>query len=93
VKNTTVHGLFWGSYVQHQPSVLRSSMDDIMGWLASGAIKPHVSHTFPLAAAPHAMHTLLTRQARGKVLLLMDPNAASGSDLRHQAAARPVSKL
>lgn len=51
VKNTTVHGLFWGSYMQHNPSVLRSSMDDVMTWFAKGQLKPHVSHTFSIDEA------------------------------------------
>ncbi len=43
VKNVTVHGVFWGSYMQHQPAVLRSSMDKVLQLVEGGRIAVHIS--------------------------------------------------
>jgi len=45
-------------------------MDDLMHWLTSGKLQPHVSHTFRLDQLPEAFATLLQRRAMGKVLVL-----------------------
>uniref|UniRef100_A0A7S0S512 Enoyl reductase (ER) domain-containing protein n=1 Tax=Chlamydomonas leiostraca TaxID=1034604 RepID=A0A7S0S512_9CHLO len=75
VKNTTVHGLFWGSYMQHDPKILRSSMDDIMAWFAKGQLQPHVSHSFSLEEAPQAFKTMLERKMMGKILITPGPRS------------------
>ena len=35
VKNLTVHGVFWGSYMTHDPKVLRGSLDALVAALAT----------------------------------------------------------
>mmetsp|Transcript_6068 Transcript_6068/g.16162 ORF Transcript_6068/g.16162 Transcript_6068/m.16162 type:complete len:359 (+) Transcript_6068:103-1179(+) len=87
VKNTTVHGLYWGSYLQHQPAVLRSSMDILMQWLSEGKLHPHVSHTFKLEDLPTAFATLLQRKAMGKVLVLGAAGEATAAGHAAGAAA------
>ena len=44
VKNWTLHGVFWGSYMQHNPHVLRGSLETLVAWLAEGKIHVPVSH-------------------------------------------------
>lgn len=44
VKNTTLHGIFWGSYMQGAPAVLRESMAQVLSWVAGGQIQLHISH-------------------------------------------------
>ncbi|GJP45293.1 hypothetical protein CLOM_g4697 [Closterium sp. NIES-68] len=78
VKNLTIHGIYWGSYMQHDPSVLRSSMRQLLSWLAEGAISVHVSHTFGFDQVHQAILTLLKRKAVGKVVLL-PPSTAGGA--------------
>ncbi|MEC7657920.1 MAG: zinc-binding dehydrogenase [Pseudomonadota bacterium] len=36
---------------------------------AKGALKPHISHRFPLAEAGEAMRVLLARKSTGKVVV------------------------
>ncbi len=43
---------------------------DVLGSVASGELKLHVSHEFPLAEAPEAHRLLESRATTGKVLLL-----------------------
>ena len=44
VKNLTLHGVFWGSYMQHSPAVLQGSLQELLSWLAAGKISVPVSH-------------------------------------------------
>lgn len=44
VKNVTLHGVFWGSYLDHQPDVLRSSLQQLMSWFGEGKLRVEVSH-------------------------------------------------
>lgn len=36
VKNTTLHGVFWGSYMMNQPRVLHESMAQVGGDAGAG---------------------------------------------------------
>ncbi|KAK9802830.1 hypothetical protein WJX73_003729 [Symbiochloris irregularis] len=75
VKNLTVHGVFWGSYMKQQPAVLQQSIAKPLEWLAQGKVSVPISHRFPLEQAAEGYRALMQRQAIGKVLLL--PNAPS----------------
>ncbi|GAA2900903.1 quinone oxidoreductase [Streptosporangium fragile] len=43
---------------------------DIFGWVASGRLKVHISHRYPLAEAARAHEDLEARRTTGKVLLI-----------------------
>lgn len=49
VKNMTLHGVFWGSYLWNKPRILRSSLEDLINWLAEGKISIPVSHKYDLS--------------------------------------------
>lgn len=53
VKNMTLHGVFWGSYLLHKPRVLRSSLENLIQWLAEGKIRIPVSHKYE-TQRPHS---------------------------------------
>jgi NADPH2:quinone reductase len=69
VKNLTVIGFYWGAYFRLKPRVLVDSLRELIGWFEAGKIKPHVSHTVPLAEANRALDLLESRQATGKVVV------------------------
>ncbi len=70
VKNVAVIGVHWPPYLQHNPTIMRNSLHQLLQWYAAGALKPHISQTFPLAHASHALTALLNRQVTGKIVLL-----------------------
>ena len=72
VKNITAHGIYWGSYAQFRPAVLRDSLAQLAAWAHEGRLTVRVSHAVPMAAADQAFAALLQRRAIGKVVLLMD---------------------
>jgi NADPH2:quinone reductase len=55
-------------YIATRDELLMRSRD-LFGWLASGAVKIRINHTFPLADAVKAHEELEARRTTGKVLL------------------------
>jgi len=70
VKNVTVHGYVWGSYVTRTPARVQASFKTLLRWWEEGRLKPHISKTLPLEGAGEALNLLKTRQATGKVVLI-----------------------
>lgn len=62
--------MFWGSYMQRQPQVLRASMDQVLAWAASGQLRVPISGRYSLEEVPAAMAALLGRGVTGKVLVV-----------------------
>ena len=70
LNNISVVGVGWGAYVMSRPGHIGTEWTALEPHLASGAIRPIVGPTFPLAEAAQALLTLDERRATGKVLLL-----------------------
>ncbi|CAD6262222.1 unnamed protein product [Miscanthus lutarioriparius] len=77
LKNWTVHGLYWGSYLTHRPRVLIDSLNELLSWLSKGLIKVQISHRYRLVEAHLAFSALRDRKAVGKVMIVMGSSAAS----------------
>ncbi|KXZ55570.1 hypothetical protein GPECTOR_2g1119 [Gonium pectorale] len=75
VKNVTMHGVFWGSYMTQQPRVLADGMRQLLGWFAEGSLRVEVFARYPLERVTEAFEAILDRRVRGKVLLTMGPQA------------------
>ncbi len=69
VKNLSVLGLYWGAYRRRAPELVRAQFATLTGWVEEGRLRPLVSHRYDLAETPTALNTLLSRKARGKVVL------------------------
>jgi NADPH2:quinone reductase len=44
--------------------------NDVLGWVASGAVKLHIEKVYPLAEAAQAHIDLASRRTSGKLLLV-----------------------
>ncbi|MDQ5909836.1 MAG: NADPH:quinone reductase [Pseudomonadota bacterium] len=69
VKNVDVIGLNWPAYAELNPRVMTESFATLMDWYLTGAIRPHVSATWPLEQAVEALNQIVTRQSTGKVVI------------------------
>ena len=67
VKNVSVHGFYWGGFLEFAPDVLTDSLRTLVEWFEDGRIRPHISHTFPLDQAMEALDLLRSRRATGKI--------------------------
>lgn len=52
-------------HTQHDPSIRQPRLNAIQKWASEGLIKPHVSHTFPLAQAKEALLARWNRKVTG----------------------------
>lgn len=69
VKNVSVKGFWWGGYLDFAPDLLADSLKTLFGWFEEGGLRPHISHTLPLARAADGLELLRSRQSTGKVVI------------------------
>ncbi len=69
VKNISVLGFYWGGYLRFNPSVLTSSLAQLLRWYDDGLLSPHISHRLPLEQALEGLELLRSRKSTGKVVI------------------------
>lgn len=69
VKNTSVLGVYWGSYLKQAPERHRHSLQTLLGWWEAGRLKPLVSATYGLDDVHKALTALKARRTTGKIVL------------------------
>jgi NADPH:quinone reductase len=69
LKGSAVIGVFYGRFVQQEPSAAEKNMAELFRLYADGLLRPHIFKTFPLAGAAAAMDCLASRQVIGKVVV------------------------
>jgi NADPH:quinone reductase len=71
LKGCQVIGVFWGEFANRQPETYRSNIAALMTMYAEGLIRPAVTATFPLAQGGEAIARLESRDARGKMVVMV----------------------
>jgi len=69
LKNCALVGVFWGEMVTRDPDRQRANMADLLGWIASGRLKPHIHAELPLERTADGIRMLETRSVTGKVVV------------------------
>jgi NADPH2:quinone reductase len=69
LKGSAVVGVYWGEWMKREPQAAQREMGELLGWLAEGRVKPHVSARYPLARAHEAVAALAGRSVTGKVVV------------------------
>ncbi|MEM6478081.1 MAG: zinc-binding dehydrogenase, partial [Pseudomonadota bacterium] len=69
--NVSVHGFYWGGYLEFDPESLRASLEALLALHAAGKISPHIGLTADLDAASDALEKLRKRQTTGKVVITL----------------------
>lgn len=70
VKNISVHGLFWGAHMVHDPKTLINSANKLVDWWLAGDITPHICEKVSLDEVNDAFELLGSRKSTGKVVLV-----------------------
>lgn len=70
LKGCSIVGVFWGSFTEREPEHNQENLHELLTWLAQGKLKPHISETYPLEGAAHALNDVLNRKVKGKAVLL-----------------------
>jgi NADPH2:quinone reductase len=73
LKSCQVVGVFWGEFTARYPALHAANVAELMALYLDGRIKPAVTERFPLARGAEAIARLGARQARGKVVVVIDP--------------------
>ncbi|KAK3700606.1 hypothetical protein RRG08_032407 [Elysia crispata] len=79
LKSSSLIGVFWGSYVQANPSAFRESITSVIQGLNEGKLKPYVGTTFSLDQINEAFEHILNRKNIGKtVIAVREENTPPG---------------
>lgn len=71
LKGSSLVGVFWGEFLRREPKASQGELFELLMWFKEGKLKPHVSATYPLAQAAHALNDVLQRKVTGKVVVTM----------------------
>jgi NADPH2:quinone reductase len=70
LKGCSIVGVFWGEFAARAPERNAEHLHQLLRWLSTGALKPHIGGTYPLARAADALTALMQRKVTGKLVLL-----------------------
>jgi NADPH2:quinone reductase len=71
LKGSSLVGVFWGMALMRERPKLIGQLEEILGWVKDGSLKPHVHATYPLARALDALRDVEQRRVQGKVVVTM----------------------
>jgi NADPH2:quinone reductase len=71
LKSCQIVGVFWGEFTTRYPALHAANVTALMALYLEGRIKPAVTERFPLARGGEAIARLGSRQARGKVVVMI----------------------
>ena len=69
VKEFSVVGVFWGTFSRSQPDDYAKNMIELFEWHQKGLVKPLIEEHFNLSEAATVLEKILSRGAKGKVIL------------------------
>jgi len=69
VKDAEVIGYTVGGLARHDPAWAERNSQQLLDWLASGDIKPYISHRLPLEQTTQALNLIRNRQVIGKAII------------------------
>ena len=70
LKGASLVGVFLGGFMEKEPAAAREDMREIVGMLAAGRIRPHISNRYPLERGVEALREVAERRVRGKALIV-----------------------
>ncbi|KAG5182725.1 hypothetical protein JKP88DRAFT_220730, partial [Tribonema minus] len=69
--------VFMGQWAESCPQQFSALLQELVGMLAQGSIKPLISAVYPLRQVPEALAEVRDRRVQGKVVVTMDEEEAS----------------
>jgi acyl dehydratase len=91
LKGFSICGVFWGSFMQQEPAEHMKNTQQIVQWLLSGKISPHIYKQYTLEEAPQALLDISSRSVIGKAIITPFPEKLSTSLISSaQPAIEPI---
>jgi len=69
LKSCQVIGVFLGAMLARDPLTKDEIQKDLLGFMASGELRPHISQRYSLQEAPGALRDMMDRKLVGKVII------------------------
>ncbi|MCG2583122.1 NADPH:quinone oxidoreductase family protein [Massilia sp. TS11] len=69
LKGASLVGVFWGEFVKREPKANLAAMQQLLGWLAEGKIRPRISARYALADTGRALQDMAARKVTGKIVI------------------------
>ena len=69
LKSCQIIGVFYGAMTAREPEKNAAISNQLIDWVASGELRPHVSGHYPLERAGEALRSLIDRKAAGKLVI------------------------
>ncbi|MBL8740740.1 MAG: NADPH:quinone oxidoreductase family protein [Myxococcales bacterium] len=70
LKSCQVVGVFWGAFAARWPEKNRAHAEQVLAWVESGKLRPHVDAALPFARAAEALGRIARREVKGKLVLV-----------------------
>jgi NADPH:quinone reductase len=71
LKSCQVVGVYWGMSVMRDPAHGRAILQEILGWLKDGSLRPHVHVSVPLSRSLDALRAIEERRVQGKAVVVV----------------------
>ncbi|MEJ8857388.1 NADPH:quinone oxidoreductase family protein [Variovorax robiniae] len=69
LKGCSIVGVFYGGFSKAEPARYDAFMQELVGWLADGSLRPTITARYPLERAAEALRVVADRRATGKIML------------------------
>ncbi len=71
LKGCQIVGVFWGEFAKRAPKENMKNSLELLKWVLSGQLKPHIHATYPLADTAKALEEMMARKVKGKVVVVV----------------------
>lgn len=70
LKGASIVGVFWGSFIGHEPKAAAQGLVQLTQWYAKGWVKPALDAELPMSELPAAFERMASRKVQGKIVLV-----------------------
>lgn len=75
LKDASLVGVFWGVNMMHDPVGGRAQLEEILGWVKDGSLRPMIHAKYPLARGVEALREIEQRRAQGRIVVTVGGEA------------------
>ncbi len=69
LKSCQIVGVFWGAFTMRDAAGNAKNLQELVGWMKEGKLKPHICKTFSLEDTAAALTYMSERKAVGKIIV------------------------
>ncbi|HEV3422244.1 MAG TPA: NADPH:quinone oxidoreductase family protein [Paraburkholderia sp.] len=69
LKGASIVGVFWGDFARREPQHNAAALQQMVGWIGEGKLRPYVSARYPLEDTARALREMAGRRVVGKIVI------------------------